>query len=130
MLRMNSPALLSLLALSMIAEVAFAQEPPTLLVVPSKSSMLVGDTRTFRAVGKYGRTSHNVRWSVSPEHAATLTTDGAEVTLNAREPFSTVVLTAYASGDSSEAIIEIHSGASLSAGTPIWLSPTCRVASP
>jgi hypothetical protein len=62
----------------MIAEVAFAQEPPTLLVVPSKSTMLVGDTRTFRAVGRDARTSHNVRWSVSPEHAATLTTDGDE----------------------------------------------------
>jgi hypothetical protein len=82
--------------------------------------MLVGDTHTFRAVGKDGRPRHNVRWSVSPDHAAKLTTEGDEVSLNAAEPSSTVVLTAYASGDTAEATIEIRSGGSLSAGTVVW----------
>ena len=31
---------------------AFAQEAPALSVVPTKATMLVGETRTFRAVGK------------------------------------------------------------------------------
>jgi hypothetical protein len=63
---------------------------------------------------------HSVRWSVSPQHAATFTMDGDEVTVQAQEPSSTVVLTAYAGGDSSEASIEIRSGSSLPIGTTKW----------
>jgi hypothetical protein len=120
MLKMNYVELLVLLTFSMIARPALAQEPPALLVVPSKATMLVGDTHTFRAVGKDGRIRHNVQWSISPESAATLTTNGDEATVKAMEQSSTVVLTGRASGDSSEAIIEIRSGAALSIGTPIW----------
>jgi hypothetical protein len=108
-----------LLALSLV-DLAFAQNPPALLVVPSKVTMLVGESHTFRAVGKDGRIRHNVRWSVSPEHAAKLTIDGDEATINAVEPSSAVVLTAFASGDTAEASIEIRSGRSLSTGTTIW----------
>jgi hypothetical protein len=81
--------------------------------------MLVGDTRTFRAVGKDGRLRHNVRWGISPEHAAKLTVQGDEATVQAQETSSTVVLTAYVEGDSSEASIEIRSG-SLPTGTVMW----------
>jgi hypothetical protein len=82
--------------------------------------MLVGDTRTFRAVGKDGRIRHNVRWSVSPADAAELTTNGDEATLRAVTPSSTVALTAYAGGDSAEAKIEIHSDKALAPGTAMW----------
>ncbi len=82
--------------------------------------MLIGETRTFRAVGKDGRLRHDVRWGVSPEQAAKLTVAGDEATLQAEEPSSTVVLTASAEGDSSEASIEIRSGPSLPAGTIMW----------
>jgi hypothetical protein len=104
---------------SMIGRLAFAQNAPALLVVPSKATMLVGDTRTFRAVGKDGRKQQNVTWSVSPEHAATLTVADDEATLRASEPSATVVLTAHG-GDSAEASIEIRSGAALSPGTALW----------
>jgi hypothetical protein len=110
---------LALLALSRIAGLAFAQAP-ALLVVPSKANMLVGDSRTFRAVGKDGRKLTNVRWTVSPENAATLTTANDEATLDATESSAAVVLTAYVGGDSSEATIEIHSGKTLTTGTQIW----------
>jgi hypothetical protein len=60
MRKMNCTAFLALLAISMIGRLAFAQNPPALLVVPSKATMLVGDTRTFRAVGKDGRKQQNV----------------------------------------------------------------------
>jgi len=120
MLKRNYVDLLALLTVSMIAGPALAQEPPALLVVPSKATILVGDTHTFRAVGKDGRIRHNVQWSISPESAATLTTNGDEATVKAMEQSSTVVLTGRASGDLSEAIIEIPSGAALSTGTPIW----------
>ena len=120
MLKINCVRLLALLAVSMVAGLVLAQDPPSLLVVPSKATMLEGDTRTFRAVGKDGRMRHNIQWSISPESAATLTINGDEATVKAMEQSSTVVLTAHASGDSSEAIIEIRSGAALSTGTSIW----------
>ena len=97
-----------------------AQDSPALSVVPSKVTMLIGETHTFRAVGKDGRLRHNVRWSVSPEHAAKLTANDDEATIQADEPSSTVVLTAYAEGESSEASIEIRSGPSLPIGTMKW----------
>ena len=112
MRKMTCAAVLVLLAFSMnmTDQLVFAQDAPALSVVPTKATMLVGETHTFRAVGKDGRLRHNVRWGVSPEHAAKLTVDGDEATIQAEEPSSTVVLTAYAEGDSSEASIEIRSG--------------------
>jgi hypothetical protein len=126
---MNYAAVAALFVVSVIARLAFAEDPPELLVVPSKATMLVGDTRSFRAVGNDGRMRHDVHWSVSPEHVATLTTDGDEASLQAQEPFSKVVLTAYAGGDSAEASIEIRSGTSLPTGTMKWLVtelPGCK----
>jgi hypothetical protein len=120
MRKMKCCAVLSLLAVSMMGHLSFAQNSPALLVVPSKATMLVGDTHTFRAVGKDGRIRHNVRWSVSSERAATLTPDGDEAILQANEPYSSLVLTAYAEGDSSEATLEIRSGSSLPSGTTKW----------
>jgi hypothetical protein len=120
MRKTNCAAFLALLMLNMIGRMAFAQNPPALLVVPSKAVMLVGDTRTFRAVGKDGRKQQNVAWSVSPESATILTTADDEATLRATEPSATVVLVARAGGDSAEASIEIRSGTTMAAGTAIW----------
>src|ERR1700724_4033342 len=122
MRKMTCAAVLALLALSMgmSGRLLFAQDAPALSVVPSKVTMLLGETHTFRAVGKDGRLRHNVRWNISPEHAAKLTVDNDEATVQAEEPSSTVLLTAYAEGDSSEASIEILSGPSLPTGTMMW----------
>jgi hypothetical protein len=118
MRRMNCCA--AFVALLMVSSLAAAQNPPALLVVPSKAIMLVGDTRTFRAVGKDGRKQQNVTWNVSPEHAVTLTAADDEATLRATEPSATVVLTARAGDDSAEASLEIRSGTALAAGTALW----------
>lgn len=120
MRKTNCAVFLALLTISMIGRLAFAQTPPALLVVPSKEIMLVGDTRTFRAVGKDGRKQQNVTWNVLPEHAVTLTVADNEATLRATEPSANVVLTAHAGGDSAEASIEIRSGTALAAGTALW----------
>jgi outer membrane protein assembly factor BamB len=122
MLRVTCATVLALLALSMsmIGRLVLAQDSSALSVVPSKATMLVGETHTFRAVGKDGRLRHNVRWNISPEPAAKLRVENDEVTLAAEESSSTVVLTAYAEGDSSEASIEILSGPSLPTGTIMW----------
>ena len=122
MRKVTCAAVLALLALSMsmIGRLVFAQDLPALSVVPSKATILVGETHAFRAVGKDGRLRHNVRWNISPEHAAKLTVDNDEATVQAEEPSSTVLLTAYAEGDSSVASIEILSGPSLPTGTMMW----------
>ena len=120
MRRMNCATVLVLLTAGMIGRLALTQNPPALLVVPSKAVMLVGDTRTFRAVGKDGRKQPNVTWTVSPESAVTLTTADDEATLQATEPSANVVLTAHAGGDSAEASIEIRSGTALQTGTALW----------
>jgi hypothetical protein len=122
MRKMTCAAVLVLLAFNMSTpgRMVFAQDAPALYVVPTKATMLVGETRAFRAVGKDGRSRHNVRWGISPEHAAKLTVDGDEATIQAEEPSSTVVLTAYAESDSSVATIEIRSGPSLPTGTLKW----------
>lgn len=106
--------------INMIAPLGFSQSPPALLIAPSKATILVGETHTFRAVGKDGRMRHDARWSVSPVQAATLTTEGDEAILEAKEPSSAVLLTAYAGGDTAEARIEIRSGTSLPMGTVKW----------
>jgi hypothetical protein len=131
MRKMKCAAVLALIMVDMIGRLAFAQNPPALLVVPSKAIMLVGDTRTFRAVGEDGRKRQNVTWNVSPEHAAKLTTANDEATLQATEPSATVVLTAHAGADSAEASIEIRSGTAMAAGTALWSVtnlPGCKTA--
>ena len=119
MQKTNCVAVLSLL-ISTVGRPALTQNLPALLVVPNKSVMLVGETRTFRAVGKDGRKQQNVTWSVSSEHAAALTSEGDEATLHATEPYATVTLTAHAGTDSAEASVEIRPGTDLPAGTALW----------
>jgi len=94
-------------------------------VSPGKATMLVGETRTFRAVGKDGRIRHSVRWEVSPQNAAAVSVNGDEVNLQAREASPSVLLTAYAEGDSADAAIEIRTAGDMPMGTTIWsVSPT------
>lgn len=116
-----------LIAITLVAP-GFAQEIPVLSISPGKATMLPGETRTFRAVGKDGRMRQNVRWSISPEHAAKLTMDGDEAIVQAEES-ATVMLTAYAEGDSAQATVEILSGHTLPTGTQLWTvspMPGCK----
>ena len=99
---------------------ALAQNPAPLNISPNEATMLIGETRSFRAVGKDGRMRHNVRWSISPEHAAAIGPQNDEVVVTANEVSASVTLTAYAEGDSAEATIEIWDGKTLPAGTKIW----------
>ena len=125
LLSVGNRPIAALLATGALAIAAFAQNPAALTVSPGKATMLVGDTRTFRAVGKDGRVRHNVRWSISPEQAATLTVNGDEAVVQAHEASPSVLLTAYANGDSADASIEIRPAGDMPAGTPIWsVSPT------
>jgi len=113
-------ACLALFSTSLASGLAFAQELPVLTIAPSKVTMLVGETHTFRAVGKDGRQLHNVQWSVSPEGAVDLTTEGDEAILEAKSPSPKVVLTGRVGGDSADASVEVRSGTSLKPGSEIW----------
>ena len=104
---------------------ASAQAPTAMTVSPNKATMLVGETRTFRAVDKDGRIRHNVRWEISPSYAATITANGDEVTVTAREASPSVTLTASAEGDSADASIEIRAAGDTKPGTTLWsVAPT------
>jgi hypothetical protein len=109
-----------LLVLSITSVSVMAQNIPAVLVVPSKVTMVIGETHTFRAVDRDGRMLHDVRWSVTPEQAATLLGGGDEATLQANQTASRVILTASAGGDIAEANIEIRSGMSLATGSVKW----------
>lgn len=100
-----------------------AQEVPALSISPGKVTMLQGETRTFRAVGKDGRMRPNVRWSISPEHAAKLTVSGDEAVVQAQTESTSLTLTAYAEGDSAEATVDVGSSHTLPAGTLLWTVP-------
>jgi len=117
---LHRAACMALLATGVAATHAFAQDPLALTISPGKATMLVGEMHTFRAVGKDGRMRHNVRWGLSPEQAASLTVNGDEATVEAKEVSSSVLLTAYAEGDSATAAVEIRSGDTLPIGTAKW----------
>jgi hypothetical protein len=113
-------ALLMAISVSTLVRVAFAEQPPALLVVPSHATMLVGEDRRFRAVGPDGHIQHNVRWSVFPADAAELTTNDDEAIVHTVSPSPTIILTADAAGESAKATIEIRAGNSLTPGTAMW----------
>jgi|SRR5579872_2359535 hypothetical protein len=118
---------LPMVALSIVlfSPCVLAQAPATMTVSPNKATMLVGETRTFRAVGKDGRIRHNVRWEISPSYAAAVTLNGEEVTVTAREAAPSVMLTASAEGDSADAAIEIRGKGDMTPGTTLWsVAPT------
>lgn len=120
MKRMIYAASIACLAVAMIGRLAFAQGSNAILVVPSKITMLVGETHTFRAVGKDGRMLRNVSWSLSSDHDAKLTVDGEEGTIQAGQPSSNIVLTANTGDGSAQASIEIRAGDSLPIGAVKW----------
>jgi hypothetical protein len=103
-----------------VSVMSSAQELPALSISPGKVTMLQGETRTFRAVGKDGRIRHNVRWSISPEHAAKLTTSGDEAVLQAETESTSLTLSAYTEGDSAQATVDVASNRPLPAGTVLW----------
>lgn len=126
--RHRLPIVASIIFLSLCV---LAQAPAPLTVSPNKATMLVGETRTFRAVGKDGRIRPNVRWEISPSYAAAVSLNGDEVTVTAREASPSVMLTASAEGDSADAAIEIRAKGDMTPGTTLWSvapTPGCKVA--
>jgi hypothetical protein len=111
-----------ILGFGVFCHFGYGQEAPDLAVSPANVTMLVGETHTFRAVGKDGRMKHGVEWNISSSRAASFTIDGDEATLVAKEP-STVTVTADEGGDSAHAVVDIRAGDKLALGTVKWAAP-------
>lgn len=120
MARLERFAFVILITVGSLLGSASSQAIPALSISPGRATMMPGETRTFRAVGKDGRIRHNVRWSISPQHAANLTTNNDEAVVQAVEGSSTVRLTASTEGDSAEATVDIRSDQTPPAGTVLW----------
>ena len=102
------------------SQFVFAVDPPKVLVVPTRATILIGETQTFRAVGQDGRPLHGVRWRVSPEYSTKLTVDGDEATMLATQTSGSVIITASAGNGSAEGELEIKAGTSMPIGSTKW----------
>lgn len=91
-----------------------------IIVSPASATLLVGESRRFRAVDERGGMLRNVRWTVSSPEILQIM-PGDEVVVSAQK-VGTVTLTADVNGAFSEAHIEVATGTSLPRGTTKWRS--------
>jgi hypothetical protein len=112
-----------LLALHLLfANLTFSQPQPrvipTILITPSATTMLVGETSTLSAVDETGRPMANVQWSINSD-VVTLQEQDGEVFLQGRAP-GQAVLTATANHKSDTAVISVLAGQKLAPPTVRW----------
>jgi hypothetical protein len=98
-----------------------AQDGSPVSISPAKVTMLVGETRTFRAVDKNGHMLHDVRWSTSQPGMVELRA-GDEVQVTSAQP-GKCSLTARSSQGSGDAEVEVLAGSKMPAGTILWSGP-------
>jgi hypothetical protein len=104
-----------------------AQSARSIIVSPASATMLVGESRPFRAVDDSGTFLHNVEWTVSQSSIVEVSS-GDEVEVTAQRP-GKVTLTARTSSGSADAHIEVVEGRTLPYGTAKWTSedlPGCQ----
>ena len=104
-----------------------AQSVPAVIVSPASATMLVGETRRFRAVDETGHSLRNVDWMVSQSDIVEVSADD-EVVVTARQ-VGEVTLMAHTSAGSAKSHIEVVGGSALPQGTVIWGSgdlPGCH----
>jgi hypothetical protein len=109
-----------LLALQLLFTVPTFSQPqprviPTLLVTPSATTILVGETSALSAVDETGKPLANVRWSTNSD-VVTLQEQNGEVFLQGRAP-GQAVLTATANHQSDTAVISVLGGQKLAPAT-------------
>lgn len=98
-------------------------------VTPAKVTMVVGESRPFRAVDAQGHMLTNVHWTVSRSELEDIA-GGAEVEVVAKQPGS-FTLTAHAGEGYADAQVEILQGPTLPMGTVRWSGvdwPGCKTA--
>lgn len=104
-----------------------AQSAPSVTVSPASVTMLVGESRRFRAVDGSGHPLRNVDWMASQSGIVEVSSED-EVVVTAQQ-VGKVTLMAHTSTGSANAHIEVVGGGPLPQGTVIWSSgdmPGCR----
>ena len=99
----------------------FAQPAPFMAISPGTATILVGQTRRFRAVDEQGRTQHNVHWMIS-DPAAFSSEQGDELLLTAKHA-GEFRINAYSGDKAAEATIKVVEGNALPMGSVIWSQP-------
>lgn len=109
---------LALVFLVFLIASSVAAQIPSLLVTPSKVTLVQGQSQTFRAVGADGRLLRDVRWSLSPVYAADLRT-GDEAEVSSRTPKQFEIVADY-QGNRAVATVTVIAGYKLPEGTVKW----------
>jgi len=107
-----------LLLILMSAAMSVSAQIPSLLVTPSKVTVVVGESHTFRAVGPDGRIVRGVHWRVSPVYSAELRADD-EAEVSATVPKEFKVIADY-QGQEATALVTVIAGYFLPEGTVRW----------
>jgi len=98
----------------------FGHGPNSYQITPDKSTMLIGEWRSFRMVDQNGQAQHKVTWTLSDADAFE-STEGDEVQLVPKRAgdFRLMARTDFATA---EASVKVVDGAALPVGTVKWSS--------
>jgi hypothetical protein len=118
MRRLAASIVFRIVPLALLYPVALSGQGSFLIITPSKTTMLIGESRTFRLVDQNGHMQHDVTWSVSDDGAFDVG-KGDELELTAKSA-GDYRLEGRSSNGSSDATITVMEGASLPVGTVKW----------
>lgn len=103
---------------ALLSPLALFAQSGSLIITPGKTTMLVGESRTFRLVDQDGHMQRDVTWSVSDDGAFDVGKgDELELTAKSAGDFR---LEGRSSNGSADATITVMQGASLPVGTVKW----------
>jgi hypothetical protein len=113
-------AILWLCVLLLAAGTAFGASPNSYQITPDKSTMVIGESRSFRMVDENGQAQHKVRWTLSNVDASQ-ETDGDELHFYASRvgEFRLTARTDFATAEASVKVVEAKD---MTQGTTRWQS--------
>ena len=113
-------AILSLCMSLLAGGTAFGASPNSYQITPDKTTMAVGESRSFRMVDENGQAQHKVRWTLSDVDAFQ-ETEGDELHLYARRAgeFRLMARTDFATAEASVKVVEAKD---MTQGTMRWQS--------
>jgi len=113
-------AILWLCVLLLAGGTTFGSSPNTYQITPDKSTMVIGESRSFRMVDENGQAQHKVRWTLSNVDASQ-ETDGDELHFYASRvgEFRLTARTDFATAEASVKVVEAKD---MTQGTMRWQS--------
>ena len=115
-----SQAILTIAMLLIASGAVFGAKPNTYQITPDKTTMAIGESRSFRMVDDNGQAQHRVRWTLS-DASAFEETEGDELYLYARRTgeFRLTARTDFATAEASVKVVEAKD---MTPGTTRWRS--------